>query len=405
MTEVRLRPAEAVLAGHPDKLADAVADALVGEATSRNRMSLVGVEVAVHRESVFLTGRIAGPDDLTEDDVADVVREVYAATGYGEEWGPTPAALRIVTDLALGPLQDGEAEIRSISADQAISIGYAVDRPATDHLPPEHWLARRIARELAALRSGVPGLHLGPDGKVALLCAEPADGGPIRIDAITVSLQQRTDASVVATRRAVLAAIRSAMRAAPEAFHAPRDLADRLVFNGAGDFDRGGPHGDNGLSGKKLVVDAYGPRVPIGGGALSGKDFFKVDRAGAIAARRLALGAIRDGLGAEVTAELLWRPGDAEARIAALVDGDGRSITPGPSSEAVDLSLEYSGHVWPAELWVAEGGSGTLRARFSRLAAEGHFGTGRPWERDHEQADDGGSSGQPNWGWCGTGRF
>ena len=105
--------AEFVFPGHPDKLSDAIADALVQEAGRREKRALVGVEVAVHRSSVFVTGRIACRD-AEEIDVAGIVRDVYLTAGYGGAWGPSPDALKISTDLCLGPLEEGEAEFRAV---------------------------------------------------------------------------------------------------------------------------------------------------------------------------------------------------------------------------------------------------------------------------------------------------
>lgn len=366
---VRLRPAEAVATGHPDKLADAIADRLVHLAALHHPRALVGVEVGVHRSLVFVTGRIAGTR-IRPPVVDRLVRHVYRSVGHGATWGPRPEYLRIVTDLDLGPLLPGEDDFREVADDQAISTGYAVARPATGWLPPEHWLAHRLVRRLEALRTDAPDLRLGPDGKAAVLCAEPADGGRVGVESVTVSLQQQVGADELATRRAVIEVVRAALADAGDTFAVPADLPARVLVNGAGNFECGGPMGDNGLSGKKLVVDAYGPRVPIGGGALSGKDFFKVDRAGAIAARRLALAAVRHGGAREATVELLWRPGDRAARLAALVDEAGRALEPGPWAAAIDLSLLHSGRRYARGLDLL------------RLAQHGHFGGRQPWEED-----------------------
>ena len=120
--------AEFVFPGHPDKLSDAIADALVQEASRRQKRALVGVEVAVHRNSVFVTGRI-GCEGAEKIDITGIVRDVYRSAGYGEDWGPSPEDLEIRTDLCLGPLEDGEAEFRSLSDDQSICIGYATATP------------------------------------------------------------------------------------------------------------------------------------------------------------------------------------------------------------------------------------------------------------------------------------
>ncbi len=135
--------AEFVFPGHPDKLSDAIADALVQEASLREKRALTGVEVAVHRNSVFVTGRI-GCVDAKEIDVADIIKDVYRSAGYGGDWGPEPDDLSVRADLCLGPLEDGEAEFRSLSDDQSICTGYATATAETNYLPVEHWLAKMV---------------------------------------------------------------------------------------------------------------------------------------------------------------------------------------------------------------------------------------------------------------------
>src|SRR5919198_2524146 len=183
-----LRAAEFVLPGHPDKLCDAIGDALVQEASRLERRALVGVEVAVHRASVFLTGRIACEGAETID-VRALVRHVFASAGYGATWHPVPEAVTVYSDLCLGPLDDGEADFRCVSDDQAIVTGYAIDLPGTNYLPPEHWLAARLAIRLERLRTEAPDLRLGPDGKLAVLLEE-ADGRELRLASLCTSLQQ-----------------------------------------------------------------------------------------------------------------------------------------------------------------------------------------------------------------------
>ena len=121
------------------------------------------------------------------------------------------------------------------------------------------------------------------------------------------------------------------------------EVPEALTVNGAGAFEVGGPEGDNGLSGKKLVVDAYGPRVAIGGGAWSGKDFFKADRAGGLHARRLAKLAVRLGLAEEARVTLGWFPGDRTARVLQIRTEKGELGNSGSLAEMADLSLARSG--------------------------------------------------------------
>jgi S-adenosylmethionine synthetase len=335
------RPAEFVFPGHPDKLCDAIADALVAEARQREERALVGVEVAIHRAHVTVTGRIACKDAELID-VPGLVREVYRTAGYGEGWHPAPGDLEITSQLCLGSLEDGEAEFRDVSDDQAICIGYAVNIPETNYLPPEQWLVRRLSERLYRLRLEQPQLELGPDGKVLILLRE--DGRNWALEQFSCSLQQREHASDIALHRAVRTLLEEELREAAKLLPGlSASVPDNITVNGAGAFEVGGPEGDNGLSGKKLVVDAYGPRVPIGGGAWSGKDFFKADRAGGIHARRIAKLAVMTGLCDEALVRLLWLPGDRIPRLLPIKAGNGRTFRTAGFESLLDLSLARSG--------------------------------------------------------------
>ena len=363
----RLHAAEFIFPGHPDKLSDAIADALVLAAYQREERALVGVEVAVHRNRVFVTGRIACKD-ADPIDVSAIVREVYRSAGYGKGWYPAPEELVVESHLCVGPLEEGEAAFRELSDDQAICIGYANNLPQTNHLPVEQWLVRRLARRLYALRLEQPELQLGPDGKVILLVREGEAAWSL--ETLSCSLQQKSTADDVALHRAVRRAVEAELRAA--SIELPRLSAavpEQLTVNGAGAFEVGGPEGDNGLSGKKLVVDAYGPRVPIGGGAWSGKDFYKADRAGGLHARRLAKFIVQAGLAAEATVTLQWCPGEREARVLDIHTPPGSTAVPAGIATRVDLSLARSGATFPISDIV-------------EAARWGHFEIAdRPWEQ------------------------
>jgi S-adenosylmethionine synthetase len=360
----RLHAAEFVFPGHPDKLCDAIADALVAEAMAREARALVGVEVAVHRDRLFVTGRI-GCRDAEGINVDGIVRDVYLSAGYGEGWHPAPDTLTVASELCLGPLEEGEAEFREVADDQAICTGYAVAIPETNFVPVEHWLARCLAHRLHAMRREKPDLELGPDGKVLVLVREK--GRSWSLEGFSCSLQQLAGSDDIGLHRAVRVALEQEMADLSRALPGlSASVPDRLTVNGAGAFEVGGPEGDNGLSGKKLVMDAYGPRVPIGGGAWSGKDFFKVDRAGGLHARRLAKLAVRLGLADEVRVTLGWFPGDRSARMLdlALDRGEADALT-----RMTDLTLRRSG---------SEFGIGVDLVEIARW---GHFvGENVPWE-------------------------
>jgi S-adenosylmethionine synthetase len=148
-----------------------------------------------------------------------------------------------------------------------------------------------------------------------------------------------------------------------------RKLPDRLTVNGAGAFEVGGPQGDNGLSGKKLVMDAYGPRVPIGGGAWSGKDFFKADRAGGMHARRVAKAVVQLGLASEAVVTLGWLPGAREARLLDIETPSRRLDSTQSLSSCMNLTLSRSGEHFRVESLI-------------QLARWGHFGfSDYPWQK------------------------
>jgi S-adenosylmethionine synthetase len=197
-----LYAAEYVLPGHPDKLCDAIADALVEEAARREKRALCGIEVAAHRASVFITGRIAcrGAKGIP---VKRIARECYRAAGYGTGWQPAPEDLDVRTNLCLGPLLEGEAVFREVSDDQSIVTGYAVDSPGTNWLPAEHWLAWRLAGCVERLRVKAPDLGLGPDGKVVLVYDSEANA----LASFSASLQQKIGAGEIDLHREVRSAV------------------------------------------------------------------------------------------------------------------------------------------------------------------------------------------------------
>ena len=363
----RIFAAEFVFPGHPDKLCDAIADALVLAASKQERRALVGVEVAIHRNRVFVTGRIACKN-ATDIDVAAIVRDVYKSAGYGNGWYPAPDDLVVESHLCLGPLEEGEAEFRELSDDQAICIGYANNLAATNHMPVEQWLVAKLARRLYALKDEAPELELGPDGKVLILVRE--NGEFWSLESFSCSLQQRQAADDVALHRAVRLAVADELQKLSKSLPGlSANLPSQLTVNGAGAFEVGGPEGDNGLSGKKLVVDAYGPRVPIGGGAWSGKDFFKADRAGGMHARRLAKLVVKLGLATEAKITLHWFPGDREARLLDIEVPVGQCVAADQLASCIDLTLLRSGEHFPVDNLV-------------EIARWGHFSqTDHPWEQ------------------------
>lgn len=310
-----LRTAEFVWPGHPDKIADAIADRIVDETRRRDPNAHVTIEIALHRDRVFIDGRLAG---LRADrvDVDAAVRHTYREIGHGELFCPAPELLQISTDLIIEDLHPGEADYRRGSDDQAIITGWATSLPGTEGLPVEHALARRIAIDLWHMKVSQPTLGLGPDGKILVTLSEGPDGRRWVVDDVTVSIQHTEDWDPIGGNRSIGGCIAQTLQVfATEVpgFEVPTRWT--LAINPVGDFVLGGPYGDNGLTGKKLVADFYGPRVPIGGGAMSGKDFWKPDRSGPLVARELALRAVQRHGCQTCLVTLAIRPGDATFRI------------------------------------------------------------------------------------------
>jgi S-adenosylmethionine synthetase len=246
---------------------------------------LVGVEVAVHTNCVFVDGRIAAaPRSI---DIEEIVRDVYRAAGYGGSWKPEPGKIRVATDLCQEVLSAQESDIRPLSDDQNIVIGYACGDERTNYLPVAHWVSGELGRRpFARLRSDADlSAIFGPDFKI-LASLEVAPGETqVEWRRLVLSIQHLPKLPYERQHRIllpILEQILGELEAGGLVGVAASFASDKLVLNGAGEFAIGGPEGDNGLSGKKLVIDHYGPSVPIGGGALAGKDPHKVDKCGAL---------------------------------------------------------------------------------------------------------------------------
>ena len=376
MHEPNTMVAEWVLPGHPDKLCDALADRIVGEVMRADPYGQCGIEAACAFDHVFVTGLI-GFDLSTLPDIekrlVDWVRETYRSAGYGGRWDPLPEMMRI--DLrALRIEQRGceWQELRHLSDDQCICVGYAQDTPQSDYLPGALWTARRIARALHARQQKVAQGSIGPDGKV-IVRGEEREDGSFQPHSVSVSLHHAEDADWLELRRHAQNALGDALGEGP--------LPD-LTVNAAGMFLCGGPTGDNGTTGKKLVMDAYGPGVPIGGGAWSGKDFHKPDRAGGLLARRLALQCVQAGVGRRVRVQLEYRPNSALPESVG-VWSDGRPV---PLPHRVRLAATRD-----AVRSIVDdlAGGGFFPLTSGEYARWGHFGSVGPWWEPRESARTG----------------
>lgn len=302
--------AEWVLPGHPDKVSDRIADALVDASLALDQRALVGVEVAVHRNVVFIDGRIAAPGS-EKIPAKKIAQSIIADTGYNTTFAPNPKKLEVTTDLCLGDFRPEERDVRLIADDQNIVTGYAELNPTTNHLPIAHHVAYTIARAFHAARRARMDVF-GPDGKVFVVIN--AHGDSNQLEAVSFSIHHVPTLGTVE----IIAHAKQILRDALQAFPFIQTEWDGgktdVIVNGCGDFAVGGPEGDNGLSGKKLVIDAFGPHVPIGGGALSGKDPHKIDRCMALRARQIAKHLVVAGVAPCALVHLGFAPGDRTPR-------------------------------------------------------------------------------------------
>ena len=253
--------------------------------------------------------------------------------------------------------------------DQSICVGYATLNPDTNYLPPEQYLVNRLGRKIANLRINQPELRLGPDGKIMVTLREANDR--YELHALSCSIQRKNQASSIELRRALDELVSQELNTLGDTTACFSSKAPEITeLNGAGNFEVGGPEGDNGLAGKKLVVDCYGPHVPIGGGALSGKDFFKADRAGALHARRIAKAVVLTGSASEALVHLRWHPGNKTGEVLSITVPDGEKQINGYWQRLFDLSLESSGDSWTGKVDLIE------------TARYGHFTNPLlPWEQ------------------------
>ncbi len=376
---VRLLHAENILDGHPDRLCDAVAEAIVTRANTADAEALVGVEVALHRRRMFITGRVAAtathPDGFDDDALEQLANSQLEAAGYTGAWAHP---ISVTTDLEIGPLEEDERGIRRYSDDQGIAVGHA--DPATPTLLPVEAHLARVVRDMLQRESRNRPDALGPDGKVLIRIER--SGSRFRLDHVNISIQHAPGLDFAPLHRLLLEPLEETLETARDSIGrsltgASIELPARLDgesvrINGIGDFTCGGPLGDNGLSGKKLVVDHYGPHIPIGGGAICGKDVHKPDRIAALRSRQLAIRLARR-YGQAATVQTGFLPGlEAPDRLSAHLH-DGTHLTGEQIASAITVpDLTLAGSARDLEL-AAVDWPGQMR--------RGYFGTGAAWER------------------------
>jgi S-adenosylmethionine synthetase len=318
-----IRTAEAVLDGHPDRFCDLLADAVIREGYNVDPECYGQVEVSVWSDVIFFSGAVATRNPLKKT-IEEIVIETGTAVGYTPNNHIDANRYKIVSELCL--LNQDPNDFTRVVNDQSIVIGWAGYDSLTEYLPPEQFLVREFRNALIDdIGSGLLNNH-GPDGKLLIVMREDSNG--FTLETIVVTIQHKSNTNLLSLAADVGSVLKTRYEAL--ASRDPRWRAKwkdvRVLGNPNGNLIAAGSDGDNGQTGRKLVMTFYGPRVPIGGGAIHGKDLAHIDRLAAYATRQAAVEAVKSGA-KECQITAVYSPGCDEP-LEILVDLVGRGTRP-----------------------------------------------------------------------------
>ncbi len=367
---------ESVSEGHPDKVCDLISDSVVDAFLAREAQSRVAVETLCTTNKIILAGEVRGPEDIDKDVLTEIARDRVRAIGYeqdGFHWNTADVEVYVhqqSSDIAQGVDASGNKD--EGAGDQGIMFGFACTETEALMPAPIHY-AHEILRKLAEARHSGSVKGLLPDSK-SQITLRYVDGKPVGATSIVVSHQHDAELSQDQVREIVRPYVLDVI---PEGWMCPED---EFYVNPTGRFAIGGPDGDSGLTGRKIIVDTYGGAAPHGGGAFSGKDPTKVDRSAAYAARYLAKNVVAAGLAESCTIQLAYAIGVSKPlSVYVNTHGAGRVDEAKLVSVLQDL-VNLSPRGIREHLALS-------RAIYARTAAYGHFGRqpeadgGFSWER------------------------
>ena len=366
--------AESVTEGHPDKVCDRIADSVLDECLRFDMASRVACEVMATKGHILVAGEITSRHIPC---IPEIVRDVLRRVGYPADRYTLEVLLhRQSPDISAGvtgPLEarTGQAEGMQLGAgDQGVMVGYACNE-TPEKMPLAVMLAHRVTRRLAGVRKAGETDGLLPDGK-AQVTVEYGDGQPVRLDTVVLSAQHRDDVRPAELEQALREKVLiPALRALPP------DEDTRILVNPSGRFVLGGPDADTGLTGRKLMVDSYGPFAPHGGGAFSGKDATKVDRSGAYMARYIARNIVAASLASRCQVTLAYAIGVTQP---VMVEVDTFGTGTVCADDCLAMATRYVFELTPAGIIHA---LKLTRPIFAKTACCGHFGRADfPWEQE-----------------------
>ena len=332
----RLFTSESVTEGHPDKLCDYISDSILDSFLEKDENSRVACETVAGKGEIFITGEITSKAEV---DIEKVVRQAIKEVGYdNSEIDIDYRTCKIIIslskqspDIALGvdkslETKKGEGIESEGAGDQGLMFGFACDE-TKELMPLPISLAHRLAKRLSEVRKQKIISYLRPDGKVQVTI-EYNDGKPVRVDTIVISTQHDSDVDLDVLKKDIKVKVIKEI--------VPKELLDektKYYINPTGRFVIGGPLGDSGLTGRKIIVDTYGGYARHGGGAFSGKDATKVDRSAAYMARFLAKNIVANGYAKKCEIQFAYSIGVAKP-VSIYIDTFGTNTI--PEEEIVD---------------------------------------------------------------------
>ena len=365
---------ESVTSGHPDKLADAISDSILDAYLAQDPKARVAVETFVTNGLCVIGGEVRSDARV---ELADIARDAMCKIGYDDPRAGYPVADigvllsvgRQSAEIAQG-VDRGNPEEQG-AGDQGLMFGFACRDTEPALMPLPIHLAHELKRGLTALRESGTLPYLLPDGKTQVSVRYGDDGRPAHVDTIVISTQHAADVTQERIRKDLMEHLVSKL---------PTELVDantRVLVNPTGSFTIGGPKGDTGLTGRKIIVDTYGGWAPHGGVAFSGKDPSKVDRSACYMARYVAKNVVAAGLADACEVQLAYAIGVAEpVSVRVRAEGWGRAATP---DEVLERAVREVFRLTPAGI-IAQ--LDLLRPIYADTAMNGHFGReGLPWER------------------------